>query len=278
LLPFLENQAIFNLIRFDVPAGKQMTISGKPFNINYQAYAQAEGLFICPTDPNTGRVISENNYRCNFGGTTPYGGAMNHSNQNRNDVVDAQGYPVLGNGAFSAGDGLKTGDFEDGLSKTCFFSERNKGSTRNSTSEVPTLSDISSRPGGRIFAWPMNIDEFYQACSKQAPTMSEHNFTLAGRWPSDSDWSNGWPFAGYDSTQYNHVAPPNWKAMDCGGFSSIPDTPGEHAIIAARSDHKGIVNVAFGDGHVQSVGDNVDLAVWRAMGSRNGGEALPGGE
>ena len=99
---------------------------------------------------------------------------------------------------------------------------------------------------------------------------------LAGRWPAGSDWSNGWPFAGYDATQYNHVAPPNWDGYDCGGFSSIPDTPGEHAIIAARSTHTGIVNVAFGDGHIAAVSDSVDLNVWRAAGSRNGEEVVNG--
>jgi prepilin-type processing-associated H-X9-DG protein len=36
--------------------------------------------------------------------------------------------------------------------------------------------------------------------------------------------------------------------------------------------HPGVVVVAFCDGHTTTVGDDVDLAVWRAMGSRNGGE------
>ena len=75
ILPYMEEQNIYDLINFSVPHSKQMTNGGTPVNANYQAYAQAATLFLCPSEPNIGRVISENNYRCNFGGSTPYGGA-----------------------------------------------------------------------------------------------------------------------------------------------------------------------------------------------------------
>ena len=94
-----------------------MTRNGRPFNINYAAYANAEDMFICPSDPNTVRIISENNYRYNFGGSTPYGGAHSTSQQSRHDTV-VDGNPVLGNGAFSAGkQGLTVSKFRDGLAK-----------------------------------------------------------------------------------------------------------------------------------------------------------------
>jgi prepilin-type processing-associated H-X9-DG protein len=70
------------------------------------------------------------------------------------------------------------------------------------------------------------------------------------------------------------VAPPNWQGQDCGSNSYVPDTPVEHAIVAARGEHNGSVVVAFGDGHTAIVSDGVDLAVWRALGSRNGGETV----
>jgi prepilin-type processing-associated H-X9-DG protein len=47
---------------------------------------------------------------------------------------------------------------------------------------------------------------------------------------------------------------------------------GAHA--AARSKHTGGVNVALADGSVRFVADTVDLAVWRAMGTVAGGEAV----
>jgi prepilin-type processing-associated H-X9-DG protein len=205
--------------------------------------------------------------------------------QDQNDGVDSQGFSVRGNGAFTIGErGLKTGKYKDGLSKTAFFSERTKGSAM-SVDKLPTKAEIVSRPGGGTWVFTdfeggRTIDQFFQACFNEAERKSRipdpFNFFAAGRWPEGSDWSNGWPFAGYDSTQYNHVAPPNWQAFDCGGYSSIPDTPGEIAIIAARSAHPGVVNVAFGDGHVATTADSVDLRVWRAVGSRNGSEGIEG--
>ncbi|MDA0660243.1 MAG: DUF1559 domain-containing protein [Planctomycetota bacterium] len=273
LLPYLENQAIHRGVRFDVPVGKRMALNGQPLHVNYQAYTQAESLFLCPSDTIGGRSESANNYRCNFGGSTPYGGAMDTTRQDVVHVIDTQGNSVKGNGAFSAGAvGLPVREFGDGLTPTAFFSERIRGSGSQSSQVLPGPRDIVSRPGGKAYTWPFDIEEFYRACEGQVQKISPFNFTMAGRWPEGSDWSNGWPFAGYDATQYNHVAPPNWKALDCGNTSAIADTPGEHAIIAARSDHPQVVNVAFGDGHVASVHDGIDLSVWRAMGTRAGGD------
>ena len=275
ILPYMEAKNIYDLIDFNVAAGKRMTIGSTPVNVNYEAYSKAVSLFLCPSDPNTGRVISENNYRVNFGGSTPYGGAESHSKQSTIDSVDSNGFSVGGNGAFTIGEkGLRTGQFKDGLSKTVFFSERVKGSGGDSSRDLPKVGDITSRPGGRQFTFPINIDMFYQSCGSATPRVDRYNFTGAGRWPDSSDWSNGWPFAGYDSTQYNHVAPPNWQALDCGGFSSIPDTPGEHAIVCARSEHTGGVNTGYGDGHVGWGSSGIDVLVWRAIGTRNGAEAI----
>jgi prepilin-type N-terminal cleavage/methylation domain-containing protein/prepilin-type processing-associated H-X9-DG protein len=276
ILPYMEAQAIYDLIDFTRPIGKQMTVGNgaQPINPSYDAFSKAEAMFICPSDPFTGVRVSENNYRVNFGGSTPYGGAPDVGRQNEHDAVDPAGFSVKGNGAFSIGKkGLGAGKYKDGLSKTAFISERTKG-TGQSSDLIPGPSDITSRPGGQQFTFPINIDQMFAICSQQTPSPDPFSFSAAGRWLQGPDWSNGWPFAGYDSTQYNHVAPPNWAARDCAGFSSISDTPGEHAIIAARSAHPGSVNVAFGDGHVATVPDGVDLQVWRAVGTRNGREAV----
>lgn len=281
LLPFMEEKAIFDQIDFNVGSGKRMTIGINPLNVNFQAYAQASSMFICPSDSNTTPGgISENNYRCNFGGSTPYAGSSG-GDLNTKDTAGFQGCldgcSVNGNGAFGMGSkGYGTRKYKDGLSKTAFFSERIKGS--NLPDESPaTLADIISRPPGAGRQFPLDIGAFYNACERADHTSSSFTqfaFRLAGRWPDGSDWSNGWPFAGYDSTQYNHVAPPNWSSADCGANSSIPDTPEEVAIVAARSNHNGAVNVAFGDVHVTPYTSDVDLVVWRALGSRNGGEAV----
>jgi prepilin-type N-terminal cleavage/methylation domain-containing protein len=267
LLPYMEQANIFNQIDFGIAQVKKMT---NPTNPHLTAYSTAQGLFICPSDPNSERIISENNYRANFGGSTPAAGARSAGIYTARPTDP---WDCGGNGAFSIGEkGLSAKAFTDGLSKTAFFSERTKGTGGDANSELPSKSDMvtsASRPSS-----PVDTDTFMQECQAYTPRVDSYNFLAAGRWPAGDDWSNGWPFAGYDSTQYNHVAPPNWSGYDCGSISAIPDTPQEFAIVAARSEHPGSAVTAFGDGHTAIVNDGIDLAVWRALGSRNGEEAI----
>jgi prepilin-type processing-associated H-X9-DG protein len=264
ILPFMEQINIYNLIDFGAPSAVRMTRGGVPENTNYQAYANASSIFICPSCPNTDRVISENNYRYNFGGSTPYQGAQDSNN---NHVVNATSE---GNGAFTIGKALKVGAHTDGLSNTVFFSERTKGSGSNLREANPDPRyDMITMPGRTRGL--LDPDFVMQNCLAN-PGPSRFHFNSAGRWIGGSDFSNGWPFAFYSSTMYNHVVPPNWRGLDCGTWSAIPDAPGEHAIVAARSTHTGGVNTSMGDGSVQFVSENIDLLTWRALGTRNGGE------
>lgn len=271
ILPFMEQTNIYTLIDFAAPTAVRLTTNGVPSNSNYPAYSQAAGLFLCPSDPNTGRVVSENNYRWNFGGSTPSGGAES-SSANPNINAISNGVPAKGNGAFTIGDSLSTAAHTDGLSNTVFLAERTKGSGRDLTAVSPPLEDIVTTPGRSNRIW--GADELMNDCMTFNGAPSSFHFNSAGRWLDGSDFSNGWPFGFYSSTLYNHVAPPNWRHNDCGSWSAIPDAPGEHAIISARSKHTAGVNAAMGDGSVRFVSESVDLLIWRSAGSRNGGEAV----
>ncbi|HBE72071.1 MAG TPA: prepilin-type cleavage/methylation domain-containing protein [Planctomycetaceae bacterium] len=270
ILPFMEQTNIYNLIDFGAPSAVRMTRGGVPENTNFAAYANAANLFICPSDPNTGRIISENNYRYNFGGSTHFAGALNSgANHDQGGVIN--GLSVRGNGAFSMGRGVRVGGVTDGLSNTVFFSERNKGGGADLRNNPPDRRwDIITMPGRtRDLLMP---DVVFQNCLTYVPSPSRFHFNSAGRWLDGSDFSNGWPFAFYSSTLYNHVAPPNWAGMDCGTWSAIPDAPGEHAIVSARSSHTGGVNAAMGDGSIHFISESIDLGVWRALGTRAEGE------
>lgn len=263
LLPFMEANNVYDLIDFNIA---QIKIVDTGTNPNAQAYLTARDLFICPSDSNTENVISANNYRSNFGGSEPgAGGSGNRS------IPFGRAWSEAGNGAFTIGfKGLRAGEYSDGLSNTAFFSERIKGSGPSARTS-PTLADIRRLDSG--LTQTVRIDALVSNCEAQALEPSQFIFGGAGQLDEATNFSNGWPFAGYDSTQYNHVAPPNWGTADCGA-SFIPDTPNEHAIIAARSAHPGTVNVAFGDGHTESISDSIQIDVWRAIGSRDGGETV----
>ncbi len=276
ILPYVKAGHIFDLIDFSIGQHTKML---NPRNIHYEAYTQPMPLYLCPSDSNIGRGITENSYRSNFGGSTPYAGYARGPEGYSPTTESVDGFVAGGNGAFTMGEtGLKHKDFEDGLSNTVFFSERSMGTCGVGGVDIPNESTIVTYSANRHRSVEVPIADIFDWCSNfdRVNGGDVFNFFAAGRWCPGEEWSNGWPFAGYDATQYNHVAPPNWSGTDCGSNSSISDAPDEHAIIAARSEHPRFVNAAFGDGHVKAIKDDIDLTVWRALGTRNGGETISG--
>lgn len=274
ILPYLDQGNIYNGINFSGHWSQRMTNGGVPINENYNLFVQTAGLFVCPSDSGGSRFTTENNYVANFGGSVHYGGAQDATHQNTlNATYTSPTYgsiPCSGNGAFTIGLSLADRDFTDGMSNTAIFAERTRGSGKNMATERPNKEDVITMPARDV---NMNDPEFqYQNCLTYTPAVSSFNFSSFGRWAPGSDFSNGWPWAAYSGTLYNHVATPNWKGQDCGNLSAISDTPGEHAIISARSRHPGGVNVTMADGSVRFASDNVDRGVWRAVGTRNSGE------
>ena len=278
LLPYMEASVVYDLIDFDLAQVKRMF---NPTNPHFEAYSTANDIFLCPSDGNAIRKVSENSYRSNFGGSTPGAGGRGGDASQAYSRNPSDEWFIGGNGAFTIGPrGLKASRYSDGLSKTAFFSERiagdGEGQYPNGTTTIPKRSHmIRCRDASLVSPNTQLFTAAYETAlaTEAVPPTTPQGFVFgaAGRWIED--WSNGWPFAGYDSSQYNHIVAPNWSGIDCG-VNSIPDTPTEHAIISPRSNHPGGVNVAFGDGHTVFVSDDVDLVVWRAVGSRNGEEAV----
>lgn len=50
-----------------------------------------------------------------------------------------------------------------------------------------------------------------------------------------------------------------------------------YAIVTSRSFHPGVVQVALIDGSVRTIDDSIELATWRSLATRAGGEVVPSG-
>jgi prepilin-type N-terminal cleavage/methylation domain-containing protein len=269
ILGFLDQQQAYDALNYNTTlSGVMLDPSGNIVNPNYTAFISTKGAFLCPSDPFAGGGPGgENNYRANFGGSTPYAGGQIRPD---NTVGGITG----GDGAFTIGKGLRLAEFSDGLSQTAMFAERTKGTANFS---VPGPSDMWG-----VFNVTLTLTDkvadanmIYNAC-QQAPSTSV--FYQQGRYAASPgfglQFSDGWSYSWYVATLYNHVATPNWVGSDCGVGSNISDVPSEHALVSARSVHPGGVQVLLGDGSVQFASDSISLAVWRALGSRNGGETV----
>jgi prepilin-type N-terminal cleavage/methylation domain-containing protein len=278
LLPFLENVNLARNVDNLGTFGQRMRDSGGNI-VNpamYAVFQGVEGFFLCPSDPNTGSPpLTENNYRCNMGGSTPFAGYGTKGDQT-SIFVNVGGVQIdaRGNGAFGYGKtGYKVGEFSDGLSNTVFFAERNKGSLSGGEDHQ---SDLIKNVSVSINSGSASVLLNYGLESAKSIPDSSSVISTMGRLASEpgtaEEFSNGWPYGTYLATLYNHVAPPNWAGYDCG--MNVPDMPFEPALVTARSSHTGIVNVSYGDAHASSVADSIDPTVWSALGTRNGDETV----
>lgn len=62
----------------------------------------------------------------------------------------------------------------------------------------------------------------------------------------------------------------DWTNQQEGKSTTAPT----YAAVTARSHHPGAVNSLLMDGSVRSVGETIDLGVWRALSTRSGGEVV----
>ncbi|MBX3444788.1 MAG: DUF1559 domain-containing protein [Planctomyces sp.] len=145
--------------------------------------------------------------------------------------------------------------FTDGLSQTAFFSER------LITSPGDTDPQVLAQPQ-RYLWWtpaviertPGNEPAVIQDCETNRTSQLPYRY-----------WSTSYG-GGYD-----HRLPPNRPGCWNGPF---PDAYRHDATAPASSNHSGGVNVLYGDGHVSFVSDAVDITIWRALGTINGGESV----
>jgi hypothetical protein len=94
-----------------------------------------------------------------------------------------------------------------------------------------------------------------------------------------------WALAFCHQTGITFTFPPNtaiWYTNPADGSAYDVDWSGgnstdyEYAAMTARSYHPGGVNAFVMDGSVRFVSSSIDRAVWRAVGTRNGGEPVGG--
>lgn len=152
-------------------------------------------------------------------------------------------------GPFGIGFLTTSAAVSDGLSQTAFVSERLGGSFSPLKPDVTRDMKIPND-------WPeatMPNDDVYINYCFAAP---------AKAWRTDE--GRYWYYWGASFTAYNHNGPPNSPAPACGGqiFGHLPP----------NSLHNHYVHVLFGDGHVTSVSDSINLQLWRSMGTHDSGD------
>lgn len=184
----------------------------------------------------------------------PSDGEPNHGSSYRfNRGRYGVGWRGRYDGPFSIGVLPTPAAIRDGLSRTAFASERIAGSFEAGMED--RARDIKEVPGT---VEATTSDELFIPYCLATPAVAWT--TTAGRY---------WAYNGFHQTDYSHNGRPNDRRPACDGIAIPGGFIGLHP---PRSRHPDVVNVLFGDGHVEIAGDAIDQRVWASLGTHDGGD------
>lgn len=236
ILPYLGQAALYDSINL-----RQFGTDEEFLTWNRTAACTSVAVFLCPSDDSTGaQPYGRTSMRVNDG--------LKEGRYSSNGRGSYR-YEVITVGPFDSWwlSANTTGRIRDGLSHTVAFSEKRCAS--------PGLVYDPGRDWLEVDHIGNTVEEFVFFCSNQEVAMRPR-FTSGG----------SWLMPGTNWTTYLHTAVPNTRIPDCA--------IGEQGIFAARSYHRGQVHAALMDGSVRAYSASISPAVWRALGTRAGGEVV----
>ena len=239
ILPYLEQASLYEQARLELSYDDPANAFIKPQRI---------ATFLCPSETRDQQRTDEPNYPVNYG----YNGGTWRV------WTNSTGLP--GDGAFCPNSNFSTAAFTDGTSNTLCFAE------------VKTFTGYNRDGNTGTAAVP------------STPAQVEALIAAGGSNKSDSghiEWVDG----RVHQTGFTVTLPPNAKVnvpgakrpME-GDYTSCREdktcTSPTYAAITARSWHSGIIHALLMDGSVRVVSENIDLGIWRSIGTRSGDEVL----
>ena len=252
ILPQIEQGNLSELVDLSLPWDNQMTIDGVKI-----------AVFGCPSDVNGDTARDTGAGKPNLFPTS-YG--FNFGTWFVHNLATGQG----GDGMFYPNANLSFRSIKDGASNTLMAAEvkaftpyfRNAGPA--STAVPGSPADVLANTAG--------------AEKKFHPT-DENKNTGHTEWPDARVHHSGFTTVLTPNTVVEHIEAGvsldvdynSWQEGKLSG-GSVPPT---YAAITSRSYHQGIVNVVLMDGSTRSVSENIDLGVWRALGTRANGTKEP---
>ncbi|QDV34259.1 DUF1559 domain-containing protein [Tautonia plasticadhaerens] len=265
LMPFLEQNQLYASTNFEWACFE-------PPN-SPTVYQAMVSVFLCPSDPNADRRHT-NSYAASYGATTT--NLYNWNNNVPANSVNVQ-IPADSSGMFTFGKSYNIAAARDGTSNTIAFAEWLTGEQGANYDAVNPgakyrgnflIQDVPLPDGAvqiNAFTNKVAVREGVEICRQAFKTATAGIHDFRG-WR----WSHGATVFGL----FNTIQPPNDTFGGCRDDPRQDGWPDHAFTVGASSAHPGGVNVGFGDGSVRFIKDTVNLDVWWALGTRNGGEVL----
>jgi prepilin-type N-terminal cleavage/methylation domain-containing protein/prepilin-type processing-associated H-X9-DG protein len=247
VMPFIEGTSLFNAFNFSFNVSTDFTnATARDVNVR---------TFLCPSDPSSGywpdqtpltTVMGQSNYFGNLGTNGWVYDQLNGVPKNSSQC-----------GMLAYGSYTRIPAIQDGGSNTALFAEIKRGTYPNINSPALAVTVVLPPVWG-LTKPPNNLSDLAPpaGCNTNTP------FKVI-------------PYTGLQYQQgffvtalYTHTVRPNYSGHDCMALTL------DQGHLASRSYHPGGVNVAFCDGSVRFVKDSIGLDVWKALGTRSGGEIV----
>jgi len=241
LLPYIEQENLQNLINFNQSDDLQPNVT----KVRVATY-------MCPSDIKDELSIQPD------GEHWPVSYGINYGTWFVYDPTSLKG----GDGAFAVNKPFKTSSFTDGLSNTLGLADVKASSPYLWGSANPNVPNAP------------------------APVSPAQVVAYGGSLYPDGghfQWTEG----DVIQTGFTTVFPPNTKVpyTDANGtlydsvdFVTVTENTAPntltYAAVTSRSYHPGVVNVLLMDGSVRSVANDIAPSIWRALGTRSGGEVV----
>lgn len=250
--PFLEQQNLYDTINLDSPLFEPPGFMISP--ANRAAAGQLVSTFLCASDQQAPvssgfgvEQLAPTNYAActgsGAGGGTPF----------EDEGVD---------GIFFVNSTTGMSEVFDGTSNTALYSESSLGTGPENSNDPNVIRES-----------PQTVYRFtFTAPLTDAAANSAGLFNFTNR--RGFMWING----EYRCTLYNHYYGPNSATPDvfAATFNPLPEKKfAAYGWRAARSFHAGGVNLTRADASVKFMASNIELSVWRALATKNGGEVIP---
>jgi prepilin-type N-terminal cleavage/methylation domain-containing protein/prepilin-type processing-associated H-X9-DG protein len=252
LLPYLENQSLHDLLDLSLP----MYMPGAGYPISEPNKAGIGFLlpaFLCPSD------LSER-VKDNMGPTNYVACAGSGR---------GGGTPFETDGVFYVNSATTFAEITDGASNTLAFSESLLGQETLRDAETGFTGATPERSYKFVLGFSSTPDLTDFKCSG---SQNFNSSVATGNDPRGFAWASG----EYRCATYNHYYLPNSSDLDCITSVTVDPTPppakpklySAYGWRTARSLHPGGVNAAYADGSCRAITNEVDLMVWRSLGTR----------
>ncbi|HEX6984600.1 MAG TPA: DUF1559 domain-containing protein [Planctomycetaceae bacterium] len=249
ILPQLEQSNLGALVDLTTAWDFQTAIDG----VKVPVYScPSDPLADTPRDPGSGRPkLYPTTYGFNFGTWFVF------------DLTTGRG----GDGLFHPNSRLAFRSATDGASNTLLAAEV-KAYTPYGRNTPPADTAVPTSPE--------TVAAYIAACSDKK---------LSGSDPSKNTGHTEWCDGRVHHEGFTTVFTPNTLVpyVDAGVLLDVNYNSWQegrlgggptYAAITSRSHHTGVANVALADGSVRGVSENIDLFVWRGLGTRAGGEVV----